>query len=227
MDNRIVQWIKIVVLRTVKEKRLHKLDLNELMSAGFEGYAQCLTRFDPSRGVKFKTYANYRIRGAVLDEVRKLIGSERLKNKRPIQSIDFDFSQIEEKYSTERAMESKLTLTSFINNSKLTQTEKLILTKRLQGYNLKEIAEEFGFSQSWASQVLKKIKADVHEWFGASFKLVAFACPKCLEETCVSENVVNFNCDSCDVEIELVEGIPTLMEYDGENGTGRDSSFIG
>lgn len=227
MDNRVLQWIKIVVLRTIKEKRLYKLDLNELISAGFEGYAQCLSRFDPTRGVKFKTYANHRIRGAVLDEVRKMIGSERLKNKRPNQMIDYDFTQIEEKYSTERAMESKLTLTSFLNNSKLTSTEKLILTKRLQGYNLKEIADEFGFSQSWASQVLKKIKADVHEWFGASFKLVAYTCPQCAEESSVSENVVNFNCDSCDVEIELIGGIPTLMEYESEDGSGRNSELIG
>ena len=75
MNQAVVKWIKIVVMRTLREKGLTRLDISTLISAGMLGYSQCLKRFDPGRGVKFKTFAEYRIKGAVLDEVRKMLTS--------------------------------------------------------------------------------------------------------------------------------------------------------
>jgi RNA polymerase sigma factor for flagellar operon FliA len=46
-------------------------DLDELTAFGQEGLLDAARRFDPSRGVPFRAYANYRIRGAMLDGVRK------------------------------------------------------------------------------------------------------------------------------------------------------------
>jgi RNA polymerase sigma factor (sigma-70 family) len=200
----------MIVRKTIREKRLGKLDASVLLSAGFEGYTQCLSRFDSSCGVKFKTYASYRIRGAVLDEVRKLIGSERLKNKRPVQVHDYDLSEVGERYSSERSLESKIDLERFINNSGLSDIEKEILTCRLTGMNLKEISEKYGFSKSWASQILKKIKKEIHAWFGAEFQLVSYFCPNCGGENYVSENVSSFVCDSCDSHVKIISGVPMI-----------------
>jgi RNA polymerase sigma factor for flagellar operon FliA len=44
----------------------------ELVSYGQEGLLEAARRYDPSRGVPFKAYAAYRVRGAVLDGVRAL-----------------------------------------------------------------------------------------------------------------------------------------------------------
>ena len=41
------------------------------MGAGMEGLAQALRGFEPSRGICFETFAVRRIRGAVLDELRR------------------------------------------------------------------------------------------------------------------------------------------------------------
>ena len=41
------------------------------MSMGFIGLMDAADKFDPSRGVKFETYAEYRIRGSIFDELRK------------------------------------------------------------------------------------------------------------------------------------------------------------
>ena len=46
-------------------------ELAELVSFGREGLLIAARRFDPARGVPFQVYASYRIRGAILDEVRR------------------------------------------------------------------------------------------------------------------------------------------------------------
>lgn len=48
------------------------VDLNDLLQAGMIGLLEAGRNFDPSRGASFETYAGIRIRGAMLDEVRKL-----------------------------------------------------------------------------------------------------------------------------------------------------------
>jgi RNA polymerase sigma factor FliA len=47
------------------------IDLDNLESAGVLGLVEAAHHFDPERGVQFKTYAYTRIRGAVLDELRR------------------------------------------------------------------------------------------------------------------------------------------------------------
>ncbi len=46
-------------------------DLENLESAGTLGLVEAASSFDPSRGVEFRAYAYGRIRGAVLDELRR------------------------------------------------------------------------------------------------------------------------------------------------------------
>ncbi len=45
--------------------------LDDLMADGFSGLIEARDRYDPSRGIQFNTFAYYRIRGAILDGVRK------------------------------------------------------------------------------------------------------------------------------------------------------------
>ena len=46
--------------------------LDDLMSAGVLGLIDAVDKFDPAKKVKFKTYAEFRIRGAILDELRAM-----------------------------------------------------------------------------------------------------------------------------------------------------------
>jgi RNA polymerase sigma factor for flagellar operon FliA len=48
------------------------VSLDDLISAGIMGLLDAVDRFDPSRQVQFKTYAEFRIRGAMLDELRSM-----------------------------------------------------------------------------------------------------------------------------------------------------------
>ncbi|MFN3407304.1 MAG: sigma-70 family RNA polymerase sigma factor [Caldimicrobium sp.] len=48
------------------------LSKEDLISAGVIGLIEAYNRYDPTKKVAFKTYAEYRIRGAILDEIRKV-----------------------------------------------------------------------------------------------------------------------------------------------------------
>ncbi|MDH3346577.1 MAG: FliA/WhiG family RNA polymerase sigma factor [Desulfobulbaceae bacterium] len=45
---------------------------DDMFSAAMEGLIDAANKFDESKGAKFKTFAEYRIRGAIYDEMRKL-----------------------------------------------------------------------------------------------------------------------------------------------------------
>lgn len=46
------------------------IELDDLISAGVIGLMDAIEKYDSSRDNKFKTYAEFRIRGAILDELR-------------------------------------------------------------------------------------------------------------------------------------------------------------
>ncbi|SHM11337.1 RNA polymerase sigma factor for flagellar operon FliA [Caldanaerovirga acetigignens] len=48
------------------------VDYDDLVSAGIIGLLQAIDRFDIEKGVKFETFAYKRIKGAMLDELRRL-----------------------------------------------------------------------------------------------------------------------------------------------------------
>lgn len=53
-------------------KNPFSLDIEDLASAGAMGLLSALKRYDPSRDIKFRTFAEYRIRGMMLDEIRAM-----------------------------------------------------------------------------------------------------------------------------------------------------------
>ncbi len=58
------------------------VNLEDLISTGIVGLITAIDRFDPSLGVTLYTYAEYRIRGAILDSLRSLDWAPRLQRKR-------------------------------------------------------------------------------------------------------------------------------------------------
>lgn len=48
------------------------VEMDDLVSSGVVGLLDALDKFDGSRGIKFKTYAEFRIRGSMLDYLREM-----------------------------------------------------------------------------------------------------------------------------------------------------------
>jgi RNA polymerase sigma factor for flagellar operon FliA len=72
------------------------LDEEELMSAAVMGLITSAERFDPARGIQFKTFAEQRIKGMLLDELRSqdwLSRSVRTKYKR----LEREFAALRQK----------------------------------------------------------------------------------------------------------------------------------
>jgi RNA polymerase sigma factor FliA len=75
----MVEHLPIVrfIARRIHERLPQHVPIEDLYSAGVIGLLDAFARFDPSRQNKFNTYAQFRIRGAILDSLRALDWSPR------------------------------------------------------------------------------------------------------------------------------------------------------
>lgn len=64
------ELVERIVRRLVSELDL-SCDIQDLRGYGFQGLMEAKQRFEPDRGVRFSTFAYYRVRGAIIDGVRK------------------------------------------------------------------------------------------------------------------------------------------------------------
>jgi len=58
------------------------VELDDLRSFGREGLLDAARKFDPERGVPFRAYANFRVRGAIIDGIRSLAQLPRRAHER-------------------------------------------------------------------------------------------------------------------------------------------------
>ncbi len=73
LRNRLIEHYLPVVRYTAERLAAtlpQSVDLDDLMSSGLFGLVEAIKSFDLGRGVKFKTYCSWRVRGAILDELR-------------------------------------------------------------------------------------------------------------------------------------------------------------
>jgi len=71
-----------LIARRIHERLPDHVSLDDLISTGIVGLIAAIDRFDPNQGVQLKTYAEYKIRGAILDSLRGLDWAPREKRKR-------------------------------------------------------------------------------------------------------------------------------------------------
>lgn len=63
--------------RRIHERLPQHVELDDLISAGVVGLIDAFSKFDHTKQVQFKSYAQFRIRGAILDSLRTLDWSPR------------------------------------------------------------------------------------------------------------------------------------------------------
>src|SRR5579863_6256149 len=71
-----------LIARRIHDRLPESVSLEDLISTGVVGLIAAIDRFDPSQNVKLKTYAEYKIRGAILDSLRGLDWAPRQQRKR-------------------------------------------------------------------------------------------------------------------------------------------------
>jgi RNA polymerase sigma factor FliA len=63
--------VRFLALR-IRERLPQQVEMEDLISAGIVGLMDALQKFDPKKKVQFRTYAQFRVRGAMLDSLRAL-----------------------------------------------------------------------------------------------------------------------------------------------------------
>ena len=71
-DEIIVEYAPLVrfIAQKIAARLPSNIELDDLISCGVIGLMDAIDKFDPTRDNKFKTYAEFRVRGAILDELR-------------------------------------------------------------------------------------------------------------------------------------------------------------
>ncbi|WP_136807875.1 FliA/WhiG family RNA polymerase sigma factor [Desulfosediminicola flagellatus] len=90
------------------------MNRDDMKSAGMMGLLDAANKFDPSKNILFKTFAEHRIRGSILDEMRKLDWFSRsLRDKqnrigKTIAALEFKLGRDPEEHEVAKAMDITL-----------------------------------------------------------------------------------------------------------------------
>jgi len=173
----VLSYIRLVyyVIHHSKFASVNILDDRDYLQFGIEGLSEAIDRFDPQYGTKFETYAIKRIRGKIIDELRKLQKKPRVldgSSNEPIySSVSLSHSgDDEEGYSLEEVIpnnselpdesleknEMKAYLIAAIN--KLEERDRQIISLYYyENLGYKEIAQILNITVSRVSQVHSRI----------------------------------------------------------------------
>ncbi|MBA4250808.1 MAG: RNA polymerase subunit sigma [Chlorobiaceae bacterium] len=153
------------------------VDERDYFQFGIEGLSEAIERFDYNYGTKFETYAIQRIRGKIIDELRKLQAKQRIaldEDSRPIYASSLSLSKSPD------GSEDSLTYNELISNEQdnpqqevektelkeilfnaikeLKEKERLVISLYYyEDLNYKEIAEVMDITVSRVSQIHTKV----------------------------------------------------------------------
>ena len=102
-----------LIARRIQERLPENIGLEDLVSTGVIGLISAIDNFDPKHNVKLKTYAEYKIRGAILDSLRGLDWAPRQKRRRAkqIEAAISASEQVLKRTPTEEEISAQLGIT--------------------------------------------------------------------------------------------------------------------
>lgn len=94
----IEEYIPLVkyLAHRIALKLPNHVEIDDLVNSGIIGLIDAIEKFDPSRGIKFKTYAEFRIRGAIFDGLRSLDWVPRSVRKQK-KMVEQSYANLEQK----------------------------------------------------------------------------------------------------------------------------------
>ena len=95
--------IKYIAQRMMRRLPRH-IELDELINSGVLGLMDAIEKFNPSRNIQFKTYAEVRIRGAILDGLRAQDWIPRSLRQKA-NKMAYTYAQVEQKLGRPASVE--------------------------------------------------------------------------------------------------------------------------
>lgn len=144
-----------LIARRIHERLPESVCLDDLISTGVIGLIAAIDHFDASHNVKLKTYAEYKIRGAILDSLRGLDWAPRQQRKRSklIEAAIAVIEQRTHRMPTEEEIAAQLHLTMDEYHEWLVE---------VRGVNLGSL--ESSLPEDQGRDLLKYISDDEENW---------------------------------------------------------------
>jgi RNA polymerase sigma factor FliA len=148
------------------------VERGDLIGAGTLGLIHALEQFDASRGVSFASFATPRIRGAMLDELRRLDQVPRSVRQRlrgePVMPVADPLSEISDESDVETALGREEDVAALARAiAALSPRERAVLTLSYhEELRLHQIAEVLGVTESRASQIRSQALATLRARLG-------------------------------------------------------------
>jgi RNA polymerase sigma factor FliA len=174
----VINYINLVhyVIHNSKFVSFDIIDDRDFFQFGIEGLSEAIDRFDPEYGTKFETYAIQRIRGKILDELRKIQIKPRANVNDKENQVHYSNVSLTSSYDNEegymlyevipsdsenpeQSYEKSEVKETLINAIKaLEERDRLIITLYYyENLSYKEIAQVLNITVSRVSQVHTKI----------------------------------------------------------------------
>lgn len=174
----IMNYVNLVhyVIHHSKFSVNHILDDRDYFQYGIEGLNEAIDRFDPEYGTKFETYAIQRIRGKIIDELRKLQSKMKTGygdnttqsfysyvsiNKSPDEEEGFTLSEVIPNDDDPVALSvEKSEMKEYLMKAikELNERDRLIITLYyFENLNYKEIGELMNITVSRVSQIHSRV----------------------------------------------------------------------
>jgi RNA polymerase sigma factor (sigma-70 family) len=154
------------------------ITFDELQSAAYVGLMDASRKFDPSLGVKFSSYANTRIRGAILDYLRgrdwikhrsrkvnppTVISFDVLRDREYIHTTDFEDAEYMQCEDTGLVTVYRQEFFDKVFSYLSGKRRKVMEMYYVKGMTMLAIGEEIGVGESMVSIILKKGRAHLKE----------------------------------------------------------------
>lgn len=157
------------------------VDEEDYFQFGVEGLSEAIERFDPEYGTKFETYAIQRIRGKIIDELRKLQAKSMIGKGRKIKAHNVSLSeqydgdegyQLYEILPNKEQTPDEVLDQNEVKNSiievlkELPERDRLIISLYYyEDLNYKEIADLLSITVSRVSQIHSRVIKELKSKF--------------------------------------------------------------
>lgn len=152
-----------------KVKKKYPLTYDEIHSACLRGLCEAAMSFKPKKGIKFRTYANYRMRGAVKDYIRQIngrygqkeltyVGVVECEGRENGKTLDTYVEDFEEGYF-------RIDFWDQVSKPLTSRSKEIIWKYYFEQLTMKEIGYELGICESRVSQVLKHALKVIQTYF--------------------------------------------------------------
>jgi RNA polymerase sigma factor for flagellar operon FliA len=155
-----------LIARRIHDRLPVSVSLEDLISVGVVGLISAIDRYDPKHDVKLKTYAEYKIRGAILDNLRGLDWAPRQQRRRAklIESAIAALEQVLQRMPTEEEIAARLGITLPEYQDWLSDSRGLTLGSlenagsEEEGCNLLRYLADS--DEHWPSQILERAELE-------------------------------------------------------------------